>query len=696
MRIKGVHKLIAFALFLLLCVPASADFNEQPKGFLNPNSIKISSDVNQDWEFCQAKLGGVWEVWRDKQHQLLPWQKVSLPHCFNSFDAVDPDKNYYQGEGWYRNTISIENPIAGGRTILHFEGAGQKTTVYLYTKMVGEHVGGYDEFDIDITEAIAEFSKSDNYVNKYKKQIPLAICSDNSRDLEMIPSSLSDFNLYGGVYRKVELIYVPEISIQKNFVSPTLSADLKSATVSIRSKLYNPLNKIEDANISFELFSPDGNIVYSKSTNLKVWNGEKDVDLFTVLQPQLWSPQNPALYTLRISINTKANSHQVIERFGFRSFEFKEKGPFFLNGSRLLLRGTHRHEDHAGIGAAMTDDLIRKEMQMMKDIGVNFIRLGHYQQSKFVLELCDELGILVWEEIPWCRGGLGGQIYKDQARRMLKNMIEQHYNHPSIIIWGIGNENDWAGDFEEFNQEKIKAFMSELNDMAHKMDNSRKTAIRRCEFCKEIVDVYSPSIWAGWYRGRYTDYKSVSLSEMKKVNHFLHVEWGAESHAGRFSVNPEKDLEFIASGGTSADERQGDFKMKGGSFRASKDGDYSESYAVNLIDWHLKEQETMEWLTGAAYWPFKDFSTPLRPENPIPYVNQKGIVQRDLKPKEAYYVFQSYWATKPMVHIFGHEWTTRWTENDALNQVKVFSNCSEVELFVNNLSVGRKKRNSRI
>jgi len=135
--------------------------------------------------------------------------------------------------------------------------------------------------------------------------------------------------------------------------------------------------------------------------------------------------------------------------------------------------------------------------------------------------------------------------------------------------------------------------------------------------------------------------------------------------------------------------------MTGGDFRASRDGDYSESYAVNLIDWHLKEQETMEWLTGSAYWPFKDFSTPLRPENPIPYVNQKGIVQRDLTKKEAYYVFQSYWTDKPMVHIFGHEWTTRWTEDDDPNQVKVFSNCSEVELFVNGISQGKKKRNSQ-
>ena len=176
-------------------------------------------------------------------------------------------------------------------------------------------------------------------------------------------------------------------------------------------------------------------------------------------------------------------------------------------------------------------------MQMMKDMGVNFIRLGHYQQSDIILRLCDELGILVWEEEPWCRGGLGGETYKEQARRMLTNMIDQHHNHPSVIIWGLGNENDWPNDFSTFDKGAIRAFMKEQHDLAHRLDDTRMTAIRRCEFCSDIVDVYSPSIWAGWYRGVFTDYKSVSEEEMKKVKHFLHVEWGGDSHARRHSEN---------------------------------------------------------------------------------------------------------------------------------------------------------------
>jgi beta-galactosidase len=331
---------------------------------------------------------------------------------------------------------------------------------------------------------------------------------------------------------------------------------------------------------------------------------------------------------------------------------------------------------------------------MMKEMGVNFIRLGHYQQSSVVLDLCVSLGILVWEEIPWCRGGLGGDIYKEQARRMLTNMITQHQNHPSVIIWGLGNENDWPGDFQDFDQEKIRIFMKEQNDLAHKLDPSRKTAIRRCPFCRDIVDIYSPSIWAGWYSGRYSQYKSVSEKEMQSVDYFFHAEWGGDSHARRHSEDPDKVLSQVSISNGVA-EKAGDASLYGGSTRVSKDGDWSETYICNLIDWHLKEQETMPWLTGSAYWPFKDFSTPIRPENPVPYVNQKGVVERDFTKKESFYVFQSYWTTKPMAHIYGHTWPVRWGEEGETKMIKVYSNCPEAELFVNGKSIGIKKRNSQ-
>ena len=299
---------------------------------------------------------------------------------------------------------------------------------------------------------------------------------------------------------------------------------------------------------------------------------------------------------------------------------------------------------------------------------------------------------LVWEEIPWCRGGLGGKRYQQQCRDMLTHLIDQHYNHPSVILWGLGNEIDWPGDFEKYDTNAIHSFMTELNTLAHRLDPSRQTCIRRCDFCKDIVDVYSPSIWAGWYSGRYTEYRTATEKAIADNQHFFHAEWGADSMAGRHAEEPEKFLGQVATGEGTAEVGKA-YKADGGKSRASRDGDWSESYAINLFDWTLHEQETMSNLTGSAMWIFKDFPTPLRPENPVPRVNQKGVVARDGLPKESYFVFQSYWSDKPMLHIYGHTWPVRWGKASEEKEVKVFSNCHEVELFVNGVSAGVKQRN---
>ena len=637
--------------------------------------------LTDGWEFLRSDLGSPWEAVRPAKKgssESVPiWEKVTLPHCFNAEDAVDPDVNYYQGPGWYRKKVKFSNPYPGGHTLLEFEGAGQKTQVFVGTELAGSHVGGYDGWFVDITDLVAGAAEAQ-----------VSIRCDNSRDTEMIPSDLSDFNLYGGLYRYVNLVYVPEASFSRIAVKAAPDPKDKKGrkwTVNVAAWLYAPAS-VKNTDVSIRLLDPDGNEVASETVKTEGGRLERNFEIKKAIR---WSDTDPKLYTCELSMG----NFYAREHFGLRTFLFEEKGPFYLNGKRLLLRGTHRHEDHAGTAAAMTEDMIRKEMLMMKEMGVNFIRLAHYQQSEIVLDLCDSLGILVWEEIPWCRGGLGGPVYKNQARRMLRNMITQHYNHPAVIIWGLGNENDWPGDFPEFDKAKIHDFMSELNDIAHELDPERKTAIRRCAFCDDVVDVYSPSIWAGWYRGVYTDYKSVSEKEMAKVPRFLHVEWGGDSHARRHSEDIFANLKGIESG--EADERAGDASLYGGAKRASKDGDWSESYIVRLIDWHLKEQETMPWLSGTAYWPFKDFSTPVRPENPVPYVNQKGVIERDFTPKESYYVFQSYWTDKPMAHIYGHSWPVRWGNKGDRKEILVYSNCESAELFVNGISQGVRKRNSQ-
>ena len=647
--------------------------------------------LNNGWEFLRQDLGSIWEAVRkpagkDSPETVPLWTNVTLPHCFNAEDCVDPDVNYYEGPGWYKKLLDIDSPYTDGRILLHFEGAGQKTDVYIYTEKVGTHVGGYDEWIVDITDAVKRFRQMED-AKRFEGKIPLSIRCDNTRDTEMIPSDLSDFNIYGGLYRYLNLVYTPAIAFTGIQTNVSVDEKGKEGTLNVKAFFTNH-SQAKDASLNIQILDPKGKRIADNNINITEFNS-KDILSLKVPKPELWSPDTPQLYSVKITLTSSTGSMVCEEKFGFRHFEFKDKGPFYLNGERLLLRGTHRHEDHAGVAAAMTEEQIIREMEMMKEMGVNFIRLGHYQQSRIVLDECDRLGLLVWEEIPWCRGGLGGDVYKEQARRMLTNMITQHRNHPSVILWGLGNENDWPNDFPEFDKEKIRTFMKELHNLSHDLDDTRLTCIRRCEFCKDIVDVYSPTIWPGWYRGYYTQYKEFSKQAFDGVNRFLHVEWGGDSHAGRYDEIDYTGLDKVLLEDTLFFENLAK-KSKENGYKS-----WNETYICDLIDWHLKEQETMPWLTGAAYWPFKDFSTPVRPENPVPYVNQKGVVERDLTPKEAFYVFQSYWVEKPVIRIFGHNMPVRWGKADEEKLIKVYSNCEQVELFLNGKSLGIKKRNSQ-
>ena len=414
----------------------------------------------------------------------------------------------------------------------------------------------------------------------------------------------------------------------------------------------------------------------------------------SVASPALWSPAHPQLYTCSVTLTTPFGESAVKERFGIRHTEFVEHGPFKLNGERLLLKGTQRHMDHAGFAAAEPDALIRTEMELVKAMGANFVRLGHYQQARLVLDLCDELGILVWEEAPWCRSGIGDETWKLQTRTMLANMIDQHYNHPSVLMWGLGNEDDWPGEYPAVDHAAIRGFMQEMNELAHTMDPGRVTSIRRCDFARDIPDVYSPSIWAGWYSGVYTDYEGALKKAHDQIKRFIHIEWGADSHARRHSEAPDAGAGKSPLGADLAENTE-DSLEKGVKAAVSQTGDWSETYACELFDWYLKVQETLPWLTGSAQWAFKDFTTPLRVENPVPRVNQKGVIERDMTKKEGYFVFQSYWAEAPMAHIYGHTWPVRWGAEGEPRVVKVFSNCPAAELFVNGESAGKRERNSQ-
>ncbi|MCB0750534.1 MAG: glycoside hydrolase family 2 protein, partial [Ignavibacteriae bacterium] len=237
------------------------------------------------------------------------------------------------------------------------------------------------------------------------------------------------------------------------------------------------------------------------------------------------------------------------------------------------------------------------------------------------------------------------------------------------------------------NIDSLRSFTKTLVNIAHELDPARLTSIRKFYEGSDIVDVFSPSIWAGWYSGVYKSYEKAIQNSQKEYPHFFHAEYGGSSHLGRHSENP-----ITGDGLVNPDEwaeEVNQISVK----NVANIGDWSENYIVDLFDWHLKVSETNKNITGNAQWAFKDFGTPLRPENPIPYMNQKGLVDRKGNPKDAYYVFKSYWNNKDkFAYIESHTWKERSGPEGVERELCVYSNCPEVELIIDGKSLGKKKK----
>jgi beta-galactosidase len=644
-----------------------------PENF-DPNGDRQIFLLNYGWDYLEENLHSI----SDLDGVSKNWRRVDLPHSWNRFDATDNIPGYRREASWYRKKINLPASKEPHVYRLHFEGVNIAAEVYLNGEKAGEHIGGYIGFAVDITPFLRKGEANE-----------ILVKADNSIDRNIIPSQKSDFFIYGGITRDVWLQILPEIYINRVRVrTPLVSAD--EAQTEVEVEINNTLADDQIIALRLAVRDPDDSVVSETKIEKRAQPGASmlNVTLPVVKQPKLWSTDEPNLYTLRVAIDSKQFSDKTSERFGYRWFEFKKNGPFLLNGQRLLLRGTHRHEDYAGYANAMPDSLHRKDMKMIKELGANFVRLAHYPQDPEVYRACDELGLLVWDELPWCRGGMGGETWKNNTRRLLEEQINQNYNHPSIMLWSVGNEMYWLPDFENGDQpDSLIGFVKELNAIAHDLDPERLTTMRKFYDGADVTDVFSPSIWAGWYSGVYNSYEQAIVEARQKYKRLLHTEYGGDSHVGRHTENPITGEGLLDPDGWSEQVNMIGVKQ------ISNDGDWSESYIVDLFDWHLMVSETLDDFTGNAQWAFKDFGTPLRPENPIPYVNQKGLVDRAGNPKDAYYVFKSYWTTNPkFCYIESHTWTERSGLPKQKRQVCVFSNCDDVRLFVNGVDAGIRKR----
>ena len=629
---------------------------------------RIKVNINNDWLYLENNTKDIAKALSQND-----WEKVNLPHSWNALDATDISPGYRRSASWYKKDLSIPNVVSGQIYQFYFEGVNIESEVYVNGKKVGGHTGGYIGFTLDITDDISVGNNE------------ILVRADNTYNPEVIPSQKSDFFIFGGITRDVWLQTFPaqhleDLRITTPNVSNT-SADL-NATIEVT-------NASADAKVRATLSDSQGKDILSSEFN--VVDNAAEINFKNIKNLKLWDTDNPNLYTLKIQLlSNNEVGDELSEKVGFRWFEFKDHGAFYLNGKRVLLRGTHRHEEHAVVGAAMSNEQHRADMELIKDMGTNFVRLAHYPQDPEVYKACDELGLLVWDELPWCRGGLGNDAWKKNTKQMLKEIINQNYNHPSIILWSLGNEIYWLPDFENGdNRENINVYLKELNDYAHELDPTRKTAIRKYYEGADIVDVFSPSIWSGWYSGSYKSYQKAIDQYKVEYPHFLHAEYGGSSHIGRHTENPITGEGKIQSDGWEEAIVQTDVA------NIAQIGDWSENYIVDLFDWHLRISENDSTFVGNIQWAFKDFGTPLRPENAIPYMNQKGLVDRAGNPKDAFYVFKSYWSNEPFTYIESHTWTERQGPKDLARDISVYSNCPEVELFLNGKSLGVKQRDTK-
>ncbi|MBI9071493.1 MAG: glycoside hydrolase family 88 protein [Melioribacteraceae bacterium] len=645
---------------------------EEQKQIIETKNLRDKILLNENWFYLEDNMTGI-----NKLHlSSSTWQKINLPHSWNKFDAVDAEPGYRRDASWYQKEIILKEPDKSKKYKLYFEGSNITTEVYVNNKYAGKHVGGYVGFEIDITDQIKKGKNS------------FLVRVDNSINKEIIPSQISDFFIYGGITRDVWIKIVPKTNISRlNISTPLVNFEKSSTEINIDIDADNS----SDADLLAELIDPNGDKVLEEKHDLNIKSGRSDytVKLKEISNPILWSVDNPNLYTVKLTLII---NDEIVDKtdaqFGYRWFEFKEHGAFYLNGEKLLLRGTHRHEEHAGLANALSNDQHRNDMKMIKDMGANFVRLAHYPQDPEVYKACNEFGILVWDELPWCRGGVGNEKWKTTAKQLFKEMIYQNYNHPSIILWSVGNEVYWLPEFEGGGDiDNLRSFTKELYELAHNLDPYRLTSIRKFYEGADIVDVFSPSIWAGWYSGVYTNYGIAIADAQKKYPRFFHAEYGGSSHIGRHTENPITGEGFVNPDEWT--EAVNQVKVN----NIAKIGDWSENYIVDLFDWHLRFSETSGTFTGNAQWAFKDFGTPLRPENAIPYMNQKGLVDRAGNPKDAYYVFKSYWnSDDKFTYIESHTWDERSGLEGKKREVAVYSNCSSVELFLNGKSLSEKKK----
>ena len=596
--------------------------------------MRIYRNLNAGWHFVKKEIP--LEEVRAEDGTI-----VDLPHTWNAIDGHDGNGSYDRGCYWYTRTFETpENPFADSRVYLEILAAGQQATVYVNGVQVQYHEGGYSTFRADITSCCKP--DSENF---------LAISCDNRMKDSVYPQS-ADFTFYGGLYRGVNLITVPNIHFALDYyggsglmVTPVPCED-GGAMFTIKTFVVNP---DENFTVLYSVKDADGReAAYgcrpADQTEMRLY----------VPDARLWELDDPYLYTVTAILQRRNEAYdEVSARVGVRSFSCDPQKGFILNGKETPLRGVSRHQDMLYKGNALTREDHYEDAGIIKEMGANTVRLAHYQHAQDFYDACDEMGFAVWAEIPFISVFNKDPGAHQNCISQLKELIVQNYNHPSICFWGISNEILIGGI-----SEKLVENHEELNRLAHEMDPTRLTTIAHVTMTPaespmhHITDVISYNHYFGWYGGRMED-NGPWLDRFHELHPDLCLgvsEYGCEGIITYHGPNP-----------------------------ACKD--YSEEYQALYHEHMARVLDERPWLWSSHVWNMFDFGCAARDEGGVAGRNNKGLVTMDRKTrKDSFYVYQAYWSRKPMVHICGKRYAQRAGE---MTTVKVYSNQAAVKLFLN-------------
>ena len=448
--------------------------------------------------------------------------------------------------------------------------------------------------------------------------------------------------------------------------------------IQVKGEVTNDAETAVTLEVQNQIYSPQGDLLQTRKQKVKLKAGEtrefgyiSDV----IANPDLWSPETPSLYKVKTQLlNPKTNEviDEKTNKVGFRWFAFDGNKGFSLNGKPYKLRGVNRHQDQAPVGVALDDEAHRRDIRLIKELGCNFIRISHYPQDDAIVEMCDELGLLAWEEIPIINIVPDTPGYADNCELNLREMIRQHYNHPSIIAWGYMNEillTVPPVDSPEWQpcKERTVALAQRLEAALKEEDSSRVSVMAfnmtnlYNEIGLDLEDVVGWNLYQGWYVDKLEDFNK----------------WCEDQHR-RYPHHPM----IISEWGAGSDRRL--HTTEGRAF------DFSMEYQQTYVEHYLPFIEEKEWISGCTYWNFIDFNVAARQES-MPRVNNKGLFYNDRTPKDVAYYFKSMWRKDiPVLRIASRDWKVRVGKEGVTQQIKLYSNLPEVELFVNGESAGKQ------